>query len=415
MCLNIRTTLVKFFVILSLLPCGNYCEVLCKNNTAEPKKSDLNIENTEQDIEQDIEQEDMNIKGSYIDSYEKVCDALEIDKLQNSLVETGLGSKLDIKSVIEGLSRGDFSVLGNMFIQGIKDITISELVLNKKILFELISIVLIGQIFVNLSNSFGKSFVSENGFYVTYLIITSIMLVSFSVTLELVGGAIKNVLMLIQIIVPAYALSMNFVGNSMTSFGMYEIIMVGIWLVQFLIIKIVLPMIKLYVIISLINNLNKEDGFSKMCSLIQSFVEWMLKTVVIFIAGLNIVKGLIEPQIDAIGRDTVNRVIQAIPGGGAVSVLTGTFLGAGMIIKNSIGVVGITLILLLILFPVIKTFLIMMVVKITAAMIQPVGEKRYVEGIDSLAKGTAMLLKALLSSAVLFILTIAIMAYLSKG
>ena len=57
----------------------------------------------------------------------------------------------------------------------------------------------------------------------------------------------------------------------------------------------------------------------------------------------------------------------------------------------------------------------MMVVKITAAMIQPVGEKRYVEGIDSLAKGTAMLLKALLSSAVLFILTIAIMAYLSKG
>ena len=131
--------------------------------------------------------------------------------------------------------------------------------------------------------------------------------------------------------------------------------------------------------------------------------------------GLNIIKSLIDPQIDALGRNSVNRIISAFPGGGMMSVLTGTFLGAGMIIKNSIGIAGIIILGLIVLFPIIKTFLIMLTVKIVAAMVQPVAEKRYINGIETLSQGVALLLQALGSSVVLFVLTIAIMAFASNG
>ena len=47
-------------------------------------------------------------------------------------------------------------------------------------------------------------------------------------------------------------------------------------------------------------------------------------------------------------------------------------------------------------------------------MIQPIGEKRYVDGVETIAKGNQLLLQVLFSSVVLFMLTIAIVAYSAK-
>ena len=170
-------------------------------------------------------------------------------------------------------------------------------------------------------------------------------------------------------------------------------------------------MIRFFVIVTLINNLNKEDYFSRMCKLINNLVNWILKTVVFFIAGLNIIKSLIEPHIDMIGRSAANRFMSALPSGSMISVLTGTFLGAGIVVKNSIGVAGILMIGLVVLAPVIKTLFIMVIIRVTSVVLQPVGEKRYIEGLEGLAQGIKLLLLCIFSSAVLFVLTIAIMAY----
>ena len=366
-----------------------------------------NIEDNKDDNETSVD--------DYDDSYQKIYDMLDLKSVERQLRDNGITDGIDFDDMVNGIIRGDEKYIFRKIVTGIRQILVGELVANKTLMLQLILIVLLGSIFVNISGSFGNAFVSENGFYVTYLIITSIMLTSFSVTLDLVSSSIEKILILVRIIVPIFALAMNFLGRVSTSAGMYEIILLGVWLVQVIILKFIIPMIKFYVIISLVNNLNKEDSFSKLCKLIKNMVSWLLKTIVVFVAGLNLIKSLIEPQIDALGRNTVNRIIQALPGGGITSVLAGTFLGAGAVVKNSIGIVGIILILITVLIPVIKTFLIMVAVRITGVMIQPIGEKRYVEGVEALATGMSLLLQTILSSVVLFMLTIAIMAYASNG
>ena len=57
------------------------------------------------------------------------------------------------------------------------------------------------------------------------------------------------------------------------------------------------------------------------------------------------------------------------------ALITGTFLRAGVVIKNSIGIAGIIVLGIIALAPVLKTFIIMMLIRITAAMLQPIGEK----------------------------------------
>lgn len=351
----------------------------------------------------------------YDDAIDEIINNLDIDSVDTRLNANGYSYQISFRDVVDDIKDGDMkSVLKNVAKMSVNAMY-EDLLQNKKLMLQLISIALLGSIFVNISGSFGNGFVSENGFYVTYLIMTSIMLSAFSVALDMVCVSLERVLNLIRIVVPIYALAMNYIGSSVTAAGMYEVILVGVWIVQIIIIKFVIPLIKFYVIVSLVNNLNKEDSFSKLCLLIKNLVSWLLKTIVVFIAGLNIIKSLIEPQIDAIGRTTVNKVIASIPGGSIMSVLTGTFLGAGLVIKNSIGVAGIIFIGVLVMVPVVKMFLLMLMVRITGVVVQPIGEKRYVEGIEALSGGMGLLLQTIGSSVVLFMLTVAIMAYASNG
>lgn len=363
----------------------------------------------------DYEEDSTKEETEYDEAYQEIYDMLDIEGVEDILSKEGFGDDIRFSDIVIGISNGDGRYVTDTIAKGVKNALVGELLANKSLMLQLVLLVLIGSIFVNISGAFGNAFISENGFYVTYLIITSIMLTSFSLTLDIVSGSIEKVLDLIRILVPVYAVAINFIGRAATSAGMYNLILFGVWIVQVVILKFIIPMIKFYVIVSLINNLNREDSFSKLCNLIKNSVTWMLKTIVVFVAGLNIIKSLIEPQIDAIGRNTVNKIIQAIPGGGIMSVLTGTFLGAGMIIKNSIGIAGIVLLIVAVMVPVIKTFIMMITVRLTSVMIQPIGDKRYVDGVEALAQGMSLLLQTILSSVVLFMLTIAIMAYASSG
>ncbi len=363
--------------------------------------------------EYDSTQEANYYEDVYVADYDELYDLLGIDKTQKALTQVDLD--VDLSKLVDDIATGNDKEVGGKLLSMVKDALVGELLYNKELMIQIVTIVLLGSIFVNLASSFGTSFISENGFYITYLIITSIMLVSFVNTMDMASNTIERTLNLVKLLVPLYALAMNFIGQTVASVGMYELVMVGIWIVQVIILRFIIPMIKFYVIISLINNLNQEDSFSKLGLLVMNIVNWVLKTVVYFVLGLNVIKGLIEPQIDAIGRNTVNRLATLVPGGAIVSSLTGTFLGAGVVVKNSIGVAGIIILLILILGPVLKLLLVMFTVRVTSVMIQPIGEKRYVDGVEALAKGNQMLLQTMFSSAVLFMITLAIVAYSGRG
>lgn len=346
--------------------------------------------------------------------YDEIYDEIGLYDVQSGINNSGLKG-ISFTSIFMGIKNNDFGYVKQSVWQIVKKVTVEDILTSKQLIIQLIIVVLLGSVFVRFSGSFNGSFVSEQGFYVTYLIITSILLSSFLISLDIVERAIENIIAFIKVVVPVYALSMNFIGNTVSSYGMYELIMVGIWLVQVVISGVILPMIKFYVIISLLNNLNKEDSLSKMCTLIKKMVMWMLKTIIFFIAGLGIIKSLLEPQIDSLGKTAINRIVSAIPGGGMGAVITGTFLKAGVVIKNSIGIAGILVLGIIALAPVLKTFILMILIRLTAAMLQPIGEKRYVNGVETLASGMSLLLKAIGSSVALFMLIVAIMAYASNG
>lgn len=346
--------------------------------------------------------------------YDAIFEELNLDELERALNQEGIATSMPVSEMVKKQVEGDSKSVFSALLATISQVFFGELQKNKSLLLELVGIVLIGSIFVNLSNSFAGGFISENGFYITYMLMTSLLLTSFSMAYTITLAALDKVLVAVRLLVPAFLLVLQFVGHAATAGGTYNLVLIGIWLIQAVIIRLVLPLIEFYVIVSLVNNLQKEDSFSKLCELVQSLIKWILRTIIIVVVGLNVIKGLLEPQMDRIGKSAVNRALTAIPGS-VVSVLAGTYLACGMIIKNSIGVTGILILSGICLAPVIQLFLLMFTVRITTALIQPMGDKRYVDGTAALAHGIGMLMQALASALVLFIITLAIMTGVTNG
>lgn len=346
--------------------------------------------------------------------YDAIFEELNLNELDRTLNKEGIVTTMPVSEMVKKQVEGDSKSVFSALLATISQVFFGELQKNKSLLLELVGIVLIGSIFVNLSNSFAGGFISENGFYITYMLMTSLLLTSFSMAYTITLAALDKVLVAVRLLVPAFLLVLQFVGHAATAGGTYNLVLIGIWLIQAVIIRLVLPLIEFYVIVSLVNNLQKEDSFSKLCELVQSLIKWILRTIIVVVVGLNVIKGLLEPQMDRIGKSAVNRALTAIPGS-VVSVLAGTYLACGMIIKNSIGIAGILILSGICLIPVIQLFLLMFTVRITTALIQPMGDRRYVDGTTALAHGIGMLMQALASALVLFIITLAIMSGATNG
>lgn len=346
--------------------------------------------------------------------YESILEELDLEELEQEFRREGIEMPVSFSDMVKKQIEGDEKSVLSAFLETVSHAFFGTLAQNKSLLLELIGIVLIGSIFVNLSNSFASGLISENGFYITYMLMTSLLLTSFSMAYGITVSALEKVLVAVRLFVPAFLLVLQFLGHTAAAGGTYHLVLIGIWVIQAVIIRVVLPLIEFYVIVSMVNNLGKEDSFSKLCELVQSLIKWILKTIIAAVIGLNIIKGLLGPQMDILGKTMINRTLAAIPGS-VVSVLAGTYLACGMIIKNSIGIAGIILLSVICLIPLVQLFLLMFTVRITTALIQPMGDRRYVDGTSALAGGIGMLMQALASALVLFVVTLAIMAGATNG
>ena len=230
--------------------------------------------------------------------YDSIFDELNLDEVERALQQQGIQTAMPITEMVKKQVEGDNKSVLSALLATISSVFFGELSQNKGLLLELVGIVLIGSIFVNLSNSFAGGFISENGFYITYMLMTSLLLTSFSMAYSITLAALDKVLVAVRLLVPAFLLVLQFIGLATTAGGTYNLVLVGIWLIQAVIIRLVLPLIEFYVIVALVNNLQKEDSFSKLCELVQSLIKWILRTIIVVVIGLNVIKGLLEPQMD---------------------------------------------------------------------------------------------------------------------
>ncbi|BCN30395.1 stage III sporulation protein AE [Anaeromicropila herbilytica] len=342
-----------------------------------------------------------------ISTYQDEFDYSEIQRVINRVVKNSNG--IDFTEYVNKLISGKEPLSIKGILSQLKESLLGEIEGNLNIIFELIGLAIVAAIFSNFSNMFKNNQVSETGFYVTYLLLFTILTASFYQTSVIASDTLESVMDFMKALVPTYFLSITFAAGANTSLVFYESTLFLITIVDFILIKVMLPLVNIYMLLILANNLSKEDMLSKFAELIDTLISSALKGLLAFVVGINTIQGFIVPVADSVKNSVLLKATSAIPGvGNSFEAVTKTVLGAGVLVKNAIGVAGLIVIIIICAVPVIKLLLIALIYKFGAAVVQPISDKRIINCINGAARAFKLLFSTVTVGAILFLLTITI-------
>lgn len=274
---------------------------------------------------------------------------------------------------------------------------------------------LFSAVMANMTDIFKGKSVSDTGFYVCYMAEILVLLKIFDISVIIAHSAVYKLLEYMRVMVPTFIMTVGITATS-TAIAFYQIILLIFWGVDLLMGGLVLPALKIYILLSLCNNLSKEDLLSKGIDLIKGFItkinSWSIGVVGV-ISGLQ---GIVMPGVDGMKNTVLYKMAGALPViGNQSAYLSEVFLGSGRLIKNSAGVVTILIIIMMCAVPVIKLFIVSVMLNVCGAFIQPVADKRIFSGFALVGTGISLLLKTVLSIEIIFVICVGTICLVTGG
>lgn len=344
------------------------------------------------------------------DAGEKLLENLELQQMQEAINELLGEQTFHLQDFLEGILRGEQEVSKKQAVSFIKELLLSTLVMDRQALSQVFLLVLAAALFVNFTEVFGNGQTGEVSFYIVYMMLSVILIHSFSGISQGIAEKLEELILFMKALMPSYFLAVTASSGSATAMVFYEMVMGVIYLIQVVLLKFVIPGIHVYVLLEMINYLHKEEVLSHMAELMQTILEWTLKTCTGVMIGMQLVQNMISPALDSLKRNMIGKTAAAIPGvGNVINGVTEVALGTAVLIRNSLGVIGILVLLILGLPPVVKIGFTTLVYKFLAALVQPVSDKRMVGCLFTVGEGCRLLMKVLLMTELLFMITIAIL------
>lgn len=333
----------------------------------------------------------------------------EFDDVNKSLDKLLEGESIDFKQMIVNIVKGKEPINIEKLIQALLDQAFSQVGYVKRTVVHIMIITIAAAILTNFSNVFNNSQISDISFYVVYMLMLTVLMKSFVAVTAIAQGAVNALIEFMQSLVPAYLLALTIAGKVTTGVIFYQAILMIITGIHLLFSNLILPLINIYVVLMLVNNLSKEDFLSRLAQLLKGVIEWLLKAMLTVVIGFNLIQSLVAPAIDAFRTTALNKTVSAIPGvGNAVNAVTDMVIGSAVIIKNGVGVAALVVLIILSLTPLIQLWIFSLMYKVSAAVMQPVSDARMISCIGSVGDGVKLLIKVVTTSLVLFLLTIAI-------
>lgn len=390
-----KTSMIRGFLIFSVMICLFPVPLVKASEVSET----LNVSPTD------------DTENSFAGYGEEMIEQFSFDDIDSSLKELFPDERLKFKETLLGILSGDLTFSIELLGRLVADQLGYAFGSSRNNLVHMLMIAVIAAVFGNFSKTFKSRQITDISFYAMYLLLIALTLSSFQTVTEWVSDGIESLTSFMGVFCPLYFLAVSIAKGSVTSVAFYNLVLFLIFLTEFLILDFLLPLIHIYMMVKVLNYLSEEDYLSKFAELIEMAVSWTLKTLFACIVGFNVIQGLISPAIDTVKRSAVTRSAEAIPGvGDVIGGMAEVALGTAVLVKNGIGMTGAIICISLCMIPLAQAAGIVVLYKLAAAVIQPVSDKRVVGCIEAVGEGCRLLLHVVITSSLLFLLTIVVVS-----
>ncbi len=252
-----------------------------------------------------------------------------------------------------------------------------------------------------------KTYVSNIGFLLIYATLMVLLMQSFFLVRELAMEGMDGMLGFLNALIPTYTLTMVFTGNAVSGAMAYELAFFFIYLIEFLMKNFLSPLIHVFVLVLFLNHLFDEDKLSKLAEFMEKIVVIILKLSFGAVIGLGVVQSLLTPMKDRLANNVMLSGMSSIPGVGGVFGSAGEIIfSCGMLIKNSVGILGLLFLFVIAVIPVLKIGCFWVLYHLVAIVLQPVSDSRLVNCVAGVARGCDLYLKVIVYTMLLFFVLI---------
>lgn len=309
---------------------------------------------------------------------------------------------------IEDVLKGNWVLEPGLFWKYVTEIISSVLDSWKSLFISILVLFILAALVGNLMSAFGNEGTAKAAR--TFFIICQLVVLinAFKDVLGIVNDTMGRMIEFLKLMLPAYMICIAAAGSGLTALIFYKLLLGFLCLIEGIVAASLSSVVESYVILGVVESIWGEDRFKGIMELIKKVVQWILKTMIVVMSGSSILQIIITPVIDKANNEVIHKTAGAIPGIGDIveSVSSVTFASA-IAVKNSLGVLILVILLLLIAAPVIRVFIILITIKISAALGGICGERQMTKCVEYISDAGFMLLRILITVTTLFFITIA--------
>lgn len=306
--------------------------------------------------------------------------------------------------------KGDKSFSLKEWSKGFVKYLFHELLANGKLLGSLILLTIFSMFLQTLQNAFEQKTVSKVAYSVVYMVLIIIALNSFHIVISYTQEAITAMTGFIIALVPLLIALIASSGGLVSAAFFHPIILFLMNTSGLLIQYIVLPMLFLSAILSIVSTLSEQYKVTQLAQLLRNVSIGILGIYLTVFLGVISVQGATAAVTDGIAIRTAKFVTgNFIPVIGRMFTdATDTVITASLLLKNTVGILGVATLVLLAAFPAVKILSIAIIYKLAAALLQPLGGGTVIKCLDIISKSIIYIFAALAIVSFMFFLSITV-------
>ena len=291
-----------------------------------------------------------------------------------------------------------------------------ELILNGKLLGQLIMIAIISALIKNIQSSFQSESVGVVANFVLMILLTTLAVQSFTVISQLIISTISQIHGFLIALLPLILGLMVTMGGIISASFFHPIIVTSLYLIIVLTENVIIHLIFFSLILHLVSQMNSTFQLTKLADLLRKFgLGLLFISLTIFFTILS-AQGAVSAVQDGLAIKTTkfvtNNFVPVV--GRMFSEATDTIFATTQVLKNGLGLFGFIFILIIVSLPIIKVAVIAGLYRLAAAIIQPIGDDQVVKSISIISDHVFYLLAVLLVVTFIFLVTIVILLMASN-
>lgn len=340
----------------------------------------------------------------------------DLNVLDQLLRELLPGENIDSMDFIEDVLKGNWVLEPTLFWRYITEAVKGVLDGWKSLFVSILVLFILASLVSNILSAF-KNEGAAKAARIFFMMCQLVVLINaFADVLEIVDGAMTQMIDFLKLMLPAYMICTAAAGSGLTALIFHKLLIGFICLIEGVVAASLTPVVEGYVMLGVVEGIWGDERFKGLMELIKNGVQWVLKTMVLILSGSSILQAMITPSIDRANNAVIHKTIGIIPGIGDIAEsVSGVTLTSAIALKNSLGVLILVVLVLLVAAPVLKAFMILLIIKVSGALGGICGEKQMTKCVEYISEAGFMMLRILITITALFFVAIAAVTNATSG